>query len=199
MAAVHKFYFSFLLLALVYGDVRYMTCVPITQQHPSWAPVASGSSVSPVRGVTINLWKWPVQMINNVTRTNFLKKIYPGMPFYNHNAPRPTTFAPISAPAVSSSPAKSYAPNAINNAAQFYILTPTYYNNSYKINAVRSNGVILTANYSYYVPNENLTITLGNNWRNLLRAEGLIALNETNVPGGNIFLQLPFTLKIIIN
>ena len=176
------------LLEAVHGDARYMTCVPVTQQHPSWAPVVSGSSVSPVKAITQNLWKWPVQMINNVTRTNFYKKLYPGMPFYNMNAPPPTSLAPIAAPA-SASPAYTLAPNAVNKASQFYIQSPSGYNNSYTINAVRSNGEVLTSNYSYYVPNENLTISLGINWYNLLKAEAVIEVNETGVSGGNTYLS----------
>ena len=175
----------FTLFALVQGDARYMTCIPVTEQHPSWAPLASGSSVAPVKGITTNLWKWPVQMINNVTRTNFYKKMYPGMPFYNMNAPRPTTFAPISAPVVSYAPANSIAPNMVDKASQFYILTPSGYNNSFPIKATRSNGEVLTTNGSYYIPGENLTISLGNNW-NLLNGETecVIEVNETGVSGG---------------
>ena len=106
--------------------------------------------------------------------------MYPGMPFYNMNAPPPTSLAPIAAPA----PTITLAPNAVTKASQYYILSPSVYNNSYAINAVRFNGDVLTANYSLYVPGENLTISLGINWYNLLKAEAVIEVNETGVSGG---------------
>ena len=150
------------LFASVHGHAKYMVCSTPVNPNPTLSPVVAPATGAPVNKVY--QWTFPTYLFNNSTRAYKYSKVSPGMPLYVMNVP--PTVSPSS-----------------------YALAKGFYSNNLTITAARSNGNLLTSNYSYYVPNENLTLTLGSKWANTLylKAEALVALNETG-DGKNSFL-----------
>ena len=148
------------LFVIVHGHAKYMVCSTPVNPNPTLSPVKAPATGAPFN--KIYQWSFPTFLFNNSTRAYKYSKIYPGMPLYQMNVPPTAT------------------PTALNLAKGFY-------SNNLTITVVRSNGDSLTTNYSYYVPNENLTVTMGSKWSNALytKAEALVSLNETAVSDGN--------------
>lgn len=147
---------------IIYASLLTTTAYGHAKYMVCSTPVVPNPTAAPLSAPSAKYYSWnfPTLLFANETRARFYSKISPGMAVYSMNVPATSTPANL-------------------------FMAKGYYNDSLTITAVKSNGVKLTQNYSFYKPNEALTITLGDKWQWLgfAKAEAILAVNETGVTG----------------